>query len=173
MTTRKPCLSPVGHLGLATLFALFLFSSSIVKAQGPEGKSFGFGILLGDPLGFTLKAWTASDQAFVGDIGKSYFGPLRLQADYLWHFNPFHSYIVKMYAGPGLALAFGHSDDKFFDDDDPNTTHVGVGGRVVFGLNIIPARTPLEIFLEVGPMISFVPVVDVNVDAGVGIRFYP
>jgi len=150
----------------------FFLSPSIAQAQGPEGKSFGFGILLGTPLGATVKLWTAPDQAFVGDIGASYFGPLRIQADYLWHFSPFHSYIVKMYAGPGLALAFGSSNDRFFDDED-NASHLGVGARVMFGINIIPERTPVEIFLEVGPMIAFVPAVGVGIDGGVGIRFYP
>lgn len=147
---------------------------SLAQAQGPEGRSFGFGIILGTPLGATVKLWTASDQAFVGDIGASYFGPLRVQADYIWHFDVFHSYIVKMYAGPGLALAFGHTDDnEFFDDDEPGSTHFGVGGRVIVGLNIIPRRTPVEIFAELGPMIAFVPTVGVGLDGGIGIRFYP
>lgn len=161
--------------GISVIIVILILQqiSDLARAQGPEGKEFGFGILLGDPLGVTVKLWTAHDQAFVADFGASYFGPLRLQGDYLWHFDAFHSYIVKMYAGPGLALGFGHSDDRFFDDDDPNATHVGVGMRVMFGINIIPQRTPIEIFLEVGPMIAFVPSIGVGVDAGAGIRFYP
>jgi len=152
------------------------FIPQMVRAQGPEGKSFGFGIILGTPLGVTVKLWTASDQAFVADFGGSYFGPLRLQADYLWHFDAFHSSIVKMYAGPGLGLAFGNGDNRFFDDhphpvDGPN--QLGVGVRVMFGVNIIPRRTPVEIFAEIGPLIAFVPNTGVGVDGGVGIRFYP
>jgi hypothetical protein len=145
-------------------------------AQGPEGKSFGFGIILGTPLGVTVKLWTAPDQAFVADFGGSYFGPLRLQADYLWHFDAFHSSIVKMYAGPGLGLAFGNGGDRFFnnDEDHPDAQNeLGVGVRVMFGVNIIPRRAPVEIFAEVGPLIAFVPNVGVGVDGGVGIRFYP
>ncbi len=178
MTTRNSCLFSFNRGFSIGIFLIFLLSSSILKAQGPEGKSFGFGIILGTPVGVNVKLWTASDQAFVADFGESYFGPLRLEADYLWHFDAFHSAIVKMYAGPGLGLAFGNGDDdnRFFDDhphgpDAPD--HLGVGVRVMFGINIIPRRTPIEIFAEIGPMIAFVPNVGVGVDGGVGIRFYP
>ncbi len=164
----------VAFAGLLTILA-----PSAILAQGPQGKSFGFGIILGTPLGATVKLWTASDQAFVGDIGASYFGPLRVQADYIWHFDVFHSSIVKMYSGPGLALAFGQAephgpfyDNRFFDDE-PGATHLGVGARVIVGLNIIPRRTPVEIFAELGPLIAFVPNVGVGLDGGIGIRFYP
>ncbi|MFI5201290.1 MAG: hypothetical protein ACHQNE_02770, partial [Candidatus Kapaibacterium sp.] len=82
--------------------------------------------------------------------------------------------IVKMYAGPGLAVAIGHSDDnEFFDDDEPGSSHLGVGARVIVGLNIIPRRTPVEIFAELGPLIVFVPNTGVVLDGAVGIRFYP
>ena len=42
----------------------------------------------------------------------------------------------------------------------------------MFGLNIIPKRTPLEFFLEVGPLIGLYPF-GVAVDIAAGVRFYP
>ena len=158
-------------IGVAALLATL--NPAVARAQGPEGKTFGFGILLGDPLAITAKIWTAYNQAFVADLGRSSFGPLRIEGDYDWHFDAFHSRIVKMYAGPGLALAIGTSENRFFDETHTETTHVGVGVRVMFGVNVIPRQTPLEIFFEVGPLIEFVPNVDAGVDVGVGIRFYP
>src|SRR5579872_1137096 len=98
-----------------TLAVCLLFIPSLLRAQGPEGKSFGFGLILGEPLGGTVKFWTSYDNAFVGDIGASYFGSPRIQADYLWHFDPFHSHIVKMYAGPGLAIGFGQGREVVFN----------------------------------------------------------
>jgi hypothetical protein len=158
------------------IIGLFLLIPLISHAQGPEGKDFGFGLILGQPLGGTIKYWTNPTNALVADIGSSYFGALRLQVDYLWHFNPFQSTIVKMYAGPGLALGFGAGHEVFFDRHGHEfvTTDngTGVGIRAIFGLNVIPRRTPLEMFLEVGPLIGITPT-GVGLDLGVGIRFYP
>jgi hypothetical protein len=45
--------------------------------------------------------------------------------------------------------------------------------RAIFGINVVPTRTPLEIFGELGPLIAFSPGFGVGLDAAVGIRFYP
>jgi hypothetical protein len=163
----------------AALLLVVTIVVGTVHAQGPRGNDFGFGIILGEPLGGTVKYWTASDQAFVGSIGGSYFGAPRVGVDYIWHFEAFRSSVVKMYAGPGLALGFGdgsyywfykkHGD--YFFVRDPGTT--GVAMRVIVGLNIIPRRTPIELFLEAGPLIGISPAFGAAFDLGVGIRFYP
>src|SRR5438876_3312766 len=146
-----------------------------VRAQGPEGRDFGFGLVLIEPLGGTIKYWTNPTNALVADIGASYFGATRLQVDYLWHFNPFNSTIVKMYAGPGLAIGFGNGHNGFFnrnEDRFETSTRAAISVRAIFGLNVIPHRTPLEMFLELGPLIGISPS-GVALDLGLGIRFYP
>ncbi len=153
------------------LFALTLGSTEC-RAQGPDGRSFGFGLVLFDPLGATVKVWTNPVNAFVFDIGASDFGPTRLDADYLWHFDAFQSRIVKLYAGPGLVLAFGNGNGPFGRREFDGESNVGIAARVMFGLNIIPARTPLEIFFEMGPLIGLSPG-GVGFDIAAGIRFYP
>src|SRR5205809_2453729 len=87
--------------------ALLAMCSTECIAQGPNGKDVGFGLILGDPTGATVKFWTSSTTAFAFDIGASHFGPTRMDAEYMWHFDAFHSKIVKMYAAPGLSLAVG------------------------------------------------------------------
>jgi hypothetical protein len=169
---------PVLLLGAALLMFVAI-TSRPAAAQGPRGSDFGFGIVLGEPLGGSVKYWTAPDQAFVGSIGGSYFGAPRVGVDYLWHFDAFHSNVVKMYAGPGLAVGFGdgtyywlyrkHGD--YFFVRDPGST--GFAMRVVVGLNIIPKRTPVELFLEAGPLIGISPGFGAAFDVGLGIRFYP
>ncbi len=163
---------------VAALFVILTIGSNgiidgVCRAQGPDGRSFGFGLILFDPLGLTVKVWTNPVNAFVFDIGASYFGPPRFDADYLWHFDAFHSHVVKMYAGPGIALAFGDGNGIYggreFDRGDNGT---GVGVRVMFGLNIIPERTPLELFFEMGPLVGLSPT-GVDLDIAAGIRFYP
>ena len=58
---------------------------------------------------------------------------------------------------------------KYFRAKD----EIGLGGRGLFGINFIPRNTPLEIFLEIGVLLSLVPDFESSVDAGLGIRFYP
>jgi hypothetical protein len=163
------------------LLSTWVLNSSI-RAQGPNGNDFGFGIILGEPLGGTVKIWTANDQAVAASIGgNSYFGSLRIGADYLWHFDVFRSQVVKMYAGPGLVLGFGTGREYFFYKYKGNhyyfyerdNDEVGIAMRVVAGLNIVPKRTPIEIFLELGPLIGISPGFGVALDVAAGIRFYP
>jgi len=150
------------------------------KAQGPLGNEFGFGLNLGEPLGATAKIWFSKENALQAHIGSSYFSSLRIGADYLWHFDVFRSQVVKMYAGPGAAMGFGNhyggwyygKGNKvywFYRDEGESV----LGIRAIFGLSIIPKRTPLEIFLELGPFVGISPSFGSTLDVGVGIRFYP
>ena len=163
-----------------SLFLLFLgiLSPNISKAQGPGGGSFGFGLILGEPLGGTIKIWTSSKNAFVFDIGESYFGSPRLDGDYLWNFNAFRSRIVEFYAGLGLAVGFGEGDVILYkrgphDFYVRNGTDIGLGARAIFGLDIVPERMPLEFFVEAGPLLGVSPGFGVGFDFALGVRFYP
>ncbi|HWF43131.1 MAG TPA: hypothetical protein VG537_00680 [Candidatus Kapabacteria bacterium] len=144
---------------LIVVVSLVLGNHSNVRAQGPQGKSFGFGIILPDPLGGTLKIWTNPVNAVVFDLGE-WENVLRLQFDYLWQFDAFRSRIVKMYAGPGLGVTL-----------DENTAGVGIRG--VFGIDVYPIATPLELFFELGPFLLLTPDFNGFFDVGLGLRFYP
>ncbi|MBK6290330.1 MAG: hypothetical protein IPH85_13035 [Ignavibacteria bacterium] len=165
---------------LVVMGLLVLGSTISMQAQGPKGKDFGFGIVLGEPLGLTLKYWTSKENAWQGSIGASYFGAPRVQVDYLWHLNVFKSDVVKLIAGPGAGIGFGHEGSGFWYKDKGqkywyyrDDADFGIGVRVITGINIIPRNTPIEIFLELGPNIGIYPDFGVGLDAGVGIRFYP
>jgi hypothetical protein len=152
-------------------------------SQGPEGNDFGFGFILGEPLGGTVKYWINPVNALVADIGESYFGSPRIDLDYLWHFYSFRSHVAALYAGVGGAVGFGNGYYGVFYARDENghlfydrayyNSNVGFGLRAIFGLNIIPHRTPLEFFLELGPLFGITPAFGVNLDFAVGMRFYP
>ena len=158
---------------------LFFFLSVFAFAQSPPGgKDFGFGIIVGDPTGGTLKFWTTRPNAFVIDIGASYFGSPRIGVDYLWHFNAFNSNIAHLYAGPGGVIGIGEGRGFWYKEKGGGfyvreRSEVGLGIRGVFGVNVIPERTPLEIFFEIGVLIGLVPGFGSAVDAALGIRFYP
>src|SRR5258708_36092735 len=147
-------------LGLL-VFPLLQPRQSIAQPQG----DFGFGLILIEPLGATVKYWTAPNQAIDADIGESYFGLPRVDVDYLWHFNSFNSHVLLLYGGIGAAFGFGSSGyyDLYYSRDFEghpfyyrayyNSTF-GFGIRMLFGLDIIPKRVPFEFFAQVGPLIG-------------------
>lgn len=141
---------------LRTLFIavilVFLFTVNS-SGKGPNGKDFGFGLIIGDPLGLTIKSWLNNENAFDIYVGSSYFGSIRIGADYLWHFDVFNSRVVNMYAGPGIAFGFGRGRGVFNKEDKSkfyywNDNAFGMGVRAICGINVIPKRTPIELFFE-------------------------
>ena len=161
------------------LLILFVYTfSSFSFAQSPQGKNFGFGIMVGDPTGLTVKFWTQRTNALVIDVGSSYFGSPRIGVDYLWHFDAFRTNIAKLYAGVGGALGIGEGRGLYYTNDNGrfffrSDNGLGLGARGVLGVNIVPQTTPLEFFLEVGVLVGLTPSFGSAVDAGLGIRFYP
>ncbi len=80
--------------------------------------------------------------------------------------------VVKLYAGPGLVLAFGEGNGPYGGREFDGGNGVGIAVRGMFGVNVIPERTPLEMFLGMGPIIGFSPA-GVDLDLAAGMRFYP
>lgn len=167
-------------VAIALFVTVMITMPVIACAQGPRGNNAGFGIILGEPLGLTAKFWLNRENALQAHLGASYFGAPRLQADYLWHLNVFNSQVVKLLAGPGVGIGFGHEGSGFWYKEKGQKywyyredASFGLGVRVITGLNIIPKNTPIEIFVELGPNIGIYPGFGVGLDAGVGIRFYP
>ncbi|MGE5400972.1 MAG: hypothetical protein ACM3S2_11260 [Ignavibacteriales bacterium] len=165
---------------ILVLFILFLFSvNEMSYAQGPKRKNFGFGIILGDPTGGTIKYWFNRENALAASLGGSYFGSPRLGVDYLWHFDAFQSSVAALYAGFGGVLGFGTGGSGLWYKGEKGKFYyrsgsdAGLGIRGVFGLNIIPERTPLEIFLEVGALVGLAPDFGSAIDLALGMRFYP
>jgi hypothetical protein len=151
-------------------------------AQGPKGRSFGFGFSLGEPAAFTTRWWTSKKNSWDAAIGVSHLGNPHIHADYLWHFpDAFNSNIVSLYAGIGGIVGFGergkwfgignrkYKDDDWYYGDD----HAVIAVKGVFALNIIPRNTPLDIFLEIDPVLGISPGFGFDFQPAIGIRFYP
>lgn len=151
--------------------ALLLLSAAVLYAQ----RSTGFGIVVGDPTGLTLKHWVARDQALAASLGGSYFGSPRIGVDYLWHFNAFRSSIVFLYGDAGVAIGLGRGvrwwGDRGYKYYERDETRLGIRG--MFGVNILPRGIPLEFFLELGPLLTLAPGFGSSVDIAMGMRFYP
>lgn len=161
---------------LLFLISVIMIVGTSAFAQSPQGKKFGFGIMLGDPSGLTAKYWIKPHNAWVFDLGSSYFGSPRIDVDYVWHFNAFNSKIVSLYAGPGGTIGFGKGHGFWYQNSQGFYVHensTGFGIRGIFGVNFVPRRTPLEMFFEVGMLVGITPSFGSAVDAAFGIRFYP
>jgi hypothetical protein len=162
-----------------TVVLLFiLLTSTSAKAQEPNAKGVSIGLIIGDPLGATMKYQFARDNALDVGFGPDYFGSPRLQLDYVWEFNLFHSGITSEYAGPGLAVACAKGAKMFFSRE-PHTESFanqedngfGFGGRSIFGMNINPQRSRIQYFVEAGPLIAFKRIFDLDLDGAVGVRY--
>ncbi len=166
------------------LLLVTILPSHNVSAQGPMGRSFGIGFSVGEPTAVSARFWISRANSWDLALGSSAVGNPHIHADYLWHFNDaFNSRIFSIYAGVGGIIGFGDKDSGFFikikkgkdkgrwyysDDSD-----IAFAAKGVFGLNIIPRNTPLDIFLELNPVLGIAPGFGFDIQPALGIRFYP
>jgi hypothetical protein len=165
------------------LTVVFLSLAAAAEAQGPKGRSFGFGLQFGDPTAVTLRWWTSKANSWDAAVGVSHLGNPHVHAGYLWHFNDvFDSRVVSLYAGVGAMAGFGEKGDwvwskgrKWNKDYWYYDDHEGMvlAARGIFGLNIIPRNTPLDIFFELDPILGVMPGFGFDIMGSLGLRFYP
>jgi hypothetical protein len=148
------------------------FMIVLIKPTSAQDKGFGLGIILGEPTGLSAKAWTSKDNAFDFAIAWSFNkyhydndyqndGSVLLQADYVWHF--FNAISVSsgklpLYVGIGGRVVLA---------DDPS-----FGVRIPFGLNYLFADAPIDVFLELVPILDLSPSTDFGIGGGIGIRYW-
>lgn len=123
----------------------------------------GVGIIIGEPTGVSIKNWMTSTTAFDLGIAWSFTDntDFHLHGDYLWHnfavFSPKKGH-MPFYYGIGARVKFS---DK---------TRFGIRG--VAGIAYIFAATPIDLFLEVAPILDLTPGTDFSLNASIGARYY-
>lgn len=138
---------------------LLLLTAAPVFAQ--QAGRFGAGLILGSPFGATAKYFASDRLAFDGGLG--YGNALVFYADALyndWNLIPAPRPGDKMdfYLGAGPRVA----------TDDGGQ----FGIRMMAGAGWWPKDTPLELFVELGPVLKLTPDNNVDVDGGIGFRYY-
>ena len=158
-------------LVITTMVIIGLFSAGSAKSY--DAGDIGIGVMVGDPAGLTMKFWTSDNTAFVGSIGTSYFGELLIIGDYLWHL-PFGSEeVFSFHAGFGGVLGVGRGDVLFSDDRFSRADNdIGLGIRGIAGIDVSPADSPFEFYLEGGMLFGIAPDLAAGVNASLGARFY-
>ncbi len=143
----------------AILFCLIAFAS-VGHAQD---SGFGIGLILGEPTGLSGKAWVSRQNAI--DMGLAYSfrgkGYFHVHGDYLWHFPDIIQSTEKipLYVGVGGRFAAGRESGIF-------------GVRIPFGIAWWLRSAPIEIFLEVAPIVDLAPATELSANGGIGARFY-
>ncbi len=144
-------------LFLVIMLVLFL------QPVAADETGFGLGLILGAPTGLNFKCWmknnTAIDGALAWSVGRD--SKLYLHADYLLHrFDVFEVERDKM------ALYYGIGGRVKFEDNGR------VGIRIPIGVDYIFVNAPLDIFLELAPVLDLAPSTNLSLNGGVGIRLF-
>lgn len=143
------------------LFALFSTLASHQPVQAQQ-RSFGAGLIVGNPTGLTGKYWKNRENAYAFGLAWSLGGnsSVLIYGDYLWHrFEITGEPRTPLYVGVGAWIG-----------SFENST--GLGARIPLGIMHLFSKDPIEVFLEIVPAISLVPDTDLDVQGGVGLRYY-
>jgi hypothetical protein len=147
------------------LFFIMVLGLMVILAKPivAQDHGFGMGIILGEPTGLSAKLWTGGDNAFDFAAAWSFKGDghLLLQADYVWHFFnllPVPSGKLPLYIGLGGRVVLA---------DDPL-----VGVRIPIGIDYLFATAPVDVFMEIVPILDLSPSTDFGVGGGIGIRYW-
>ncbi|MBI4720978.1 MAG: hypothetical protein HY770_07130 [Chitinivibrionia bacterium] len=144
------------------LFALLV--SLVAGTAAAQDQGFGLGIILGEPTGVSIKNWMTQRTAFDLGIAWSFGGredALHVHGDYLVHnfsLIPVEKGKLPVYFGIGGRIKFA---------DDPN-----VAVRIAVGLDYLFADAPVDIFLEIVPMLELTPDTDFELNGGIGVRYF-
>jgi hypothetical protein len=126
---------------------------------------FGLGAIVGEPTGVSAKWWLTDRTAIDAAAAWSFGGrdSFHLHGDYL-----FHMFDVFPVEKGEMPFYFGVGGRVKFREDDRD--RVGVRGPV--GVAYRFADLPLELFAEVAPVLDVAPRTRLDLNGGIGIRYY-
>lgn len=146
-----------GLLALLVLIASNTFAS--------EGGKYGLGIILGEPTGITDKYFFNEESAI--DFGAGWqisdTKNFQIYGDYLYHLN----YILDVSEGT-FPLFFGAGLRYVIREEDDDK----LGIRLPVGLEYIVQNLPIRIFVELVPVLELTPDTELDLDGGVGVRYF-
>jgi hypothetical protein len=141
---------------------------AVVAPAKPSG--IGLGIIVGEPTGLSAKAWLTDNTAVDAGAAWSAWGygyqSLHLHADFLLHsFNviPIDPGDLPIYYGVGGRIRLAGRDEN---------QDMRIGVRVPVGISYLFDSFPLDLFLEVAPVLDLVPSTRLGWNSGAGIRYY-
>jgi hypothetical protein len=148
---------------------LLLFGCLAGLSYGASNHSIGLGIMLGEPTGLSFKFWSSQTTAFDAGAAWSFVNGhfFQIHGDFLLHnFN-----LLKVDTGR-MSLYYGAGARLKFGSNDTNGSETTLSLRVPIGLAYEFDKTPVELFLEVVPMLDLIPSTEVQMAGAVGFRYY-
>ncbi|HEX5397876.1 MAG TPA: hypothetical protein VFY06_02375 [Verrucomicrobiae bacterium] len=125
----------------------------------------GAGLVFGEPTGPTVKYWLNDTMAVDGTLGWSLQDDdnIYLNADILWHnfdLIPVSRGKAPVYFGVGPSIEFRDNQDNRF------------GVRAPVGVSYMFENKPLDVFVEVAPILDFSPELHGDINVGIGVRYW-
>jgi hypothetical protein len=149
-------------LSAALVSILFLTTEvTVAQTDNSESHDFGFGLMLGEPTGFTVKSWLGANSAF--DIGAAWSLSGREEAVHLHANYLYHSWFQDT---PNLAFYSGIGGRIIFSED------ATAGVRIPLGLTYLFDAAPFDIFVEAVPILDLSPDIEFAGNGAVGLRYY-
>ncbi len=132
-----------------------------VLAVGPISAQTSVGIILGEPTGLSAKQWLGEGAALDLAVAWSFTDPASfyVHLDYQQHFDDLDVDEGELlwFVGGGAKLKVGQE--------------LSLGLRIPLGLVYEFGDVPLEVFIEVAPIMDLFPAPAPNAGGGIGIRY--
>lgn len=128
-------------------------------------RHFGAGVLFGEPTGVSLKYFFNEKMAVDGAVGWAFTDEtdLHLHGDVLWHKHDMFDVRegdLALYGGVGGRVKFNHHNDD------------RAGVRLPVGLAYTFENVPVDVFVEIAPVLDVAPSTRGGFTGGVGARWW-
>ena len=142
---------------------VILFIILFLSVANAQSKGIGLGLIVGEPTGISFKYWTGSTTAFDAALAWSFSdeGAFHIHGDYI-----FHNFTLITIPEGKLPFYYGIGARI----KTANDTKLGV--RVPLGLAYLFNSAPIDIFLEIVPILDLTPKTDFAINAALGARYY-
>jgi len=150
------------RIALMITLATSLLIPDIASSAGGR---FGIGVIAGEPTGLSAKLHLNKENALTFGLAWSFSGKghMHIHTDYI-----FHKFGVINVDSGQMPLYFGVGGRIRFREDDKNE----IGIRVPIGLAYIFEETPIDLFVEIVPILDLNPDTDLSLSAAIGARFF-
>lgn len=144
-------------------YIVILFPILFLSTVSAQSKGVGLGLIVGEPTGISFKYWTGSTTAFDAALAWSFIdeGAFHIHGDYLFH-------NLTLISVPEGKLPFYYGIGARIKT--ANDARLGV--RVPLGLAYLFQNAPIDIFLEVVPILDLTPKTDFSINAAIGARYF-
>ncbi len=147
----------------AALVLIVLTLGVCAQTAPAQQNGFGLGVILGEPTGFAFKGWMDSKSAIDAGLAWSFLHEttFHVHVDYLLHTDALtkRSDMPAYYGIGGRIKTGGRGGDR-------------IGVRIVGGLVYYLPESPIDIFVELAPILDFAPSTNFQINGGIGARYF-